>query len=236
LSANAGRVPPTRRRFAGQHPLTDRTVTIGGRAWTLTAVEDQDALIGSVRTDADLEQFPYGLLLWASAIALAERLAEEPRLVAGKRVLELGAGVGLPGLVAQSLGGRVTQTDYQNDALTLARVNARQNGVDGVRYVLADWRDFNTGATPGPFDVILGSDVLYERGLHGALRRIFDTALAPGGLVLLADPLRPQGIEFADALERTESWVLALESRRVRWEASQRDSPCCFPQRGGICQ
>ena len=74
--------------LAARYPLTEMALSIGGRRWTLTSVEDQDALIDGAQTEADLAHFPYGLLLWESALGLAERLAAEPGLVRGKRVLE----------------------------------------------------------------------------------------------------------------------------------------------------
>ena len=74
-------------------------------------MQDQDALLDFAE---ELEHFPYGFLLWEASVALARKLAANPSLVAGKRVLELGAGVGLaPGIVARSLGAEVWQTDHQ---------------------------------------------------------------------------------------------------------------------------
>jgi predicted nicotinamide N-methyase len=203
---------------SASYPLADTTLRIGGRRWTITAVQDQNALVERVQTDADLERFPYGLLLWASAIGLAEELAARPALVAGKRVLELGAGVGLPGIVAQSLGAAVTQTDHQEAALDLARRNAEQNGVAGIRTLLLDWRRFDHDER---YDVVLGSDVLYERTLHASLAALFPRLLAPAGdgrpdgLLLVSDPLRPQALDFMDSLERRGGWSFSLESRRV---------------------
>ena len=60
---------------------------------------------------------PYGIVLWPAAIALAHEIAS--RQVAGMRVLELGAGTGLPGIVAASLGAHVVQTDKQELALLI---------------------------------------------------------------------------------------------------------------------
>lgn len=208
-----------RARSGAEYPLADRTLSIGGGDWTITATPSQDPLLAGIKTDADLAVFPYGLLLWPSAIGLAEHLAARPALVCGKRVLELGAGVGLPGIVAQYLGGHVTQTDFQDEPLALARHNAMQNGVSGIHTLQADWRQFPTLPL---FPVVIGSDVLYERSLHGVLLRLFDTVLAPGGLLILADPLRPAALEFADALEH-RGWRLELESREVNWKDRRQE-------------
>ena len=194
-------------------------MTISGREWTLAEASSPDALVARVETDADLAAFPYGLLLWPSAIALAERLTAEPALVRGARVLELGAGVGLPGLVAQHLGGVVTQTDHQPAPLALARRNARRNGVAGIVTQEGDWRRF---PTLPPFDVVLGSDILYERALHPALLALLPSVVAPGGLLLLSDPLRPQSTVFVDALERA-GWRVTMAAQTVAWREERKE-------------
>jgi predicted nicotinamide N-methyase len=122
-------------------------------------------------------------------------------------VLELGAGVGLPGLVARSLGAEVAQTDYQSEALLLARVNAALNGVDGVATFAQDWRAWNH---PGLYDVVLGADILYDRSTFYHLQRVFDCAAAPDGLLLLSDPSRPQALELASSLEGA-GWHFQIE-------------------------
>jgi predicted nicotinamide N-methyase len=202
--------------LAARYPLVDIVVPIGGRTWRITAVQDQDALIRSVQTEADLAAFPFGLMLWASAVGLAERLVEEPALVTGKRVLELGAGVGLPGLVAASLGAaEVSQTDYQDDALNLLRHNAAANSIDNITIRQGDWRDFFTNGLP--YDLVIASDVLYERTLHAPLAALLPELIAPDGAILLSDPLRPQAMEFLEKqIEADGAWHVTYEGRRVR--------------------
>ncbi|MES2459668.1 MAG: methyltransferase domain-containing protein [Armatimonadota bacterium] len=201
--------------LADRYPLTEVPVPVGGRVWSITAVQDQDALVESVRTEEDLATFPFGLMLWAAAIGLAERLTEEPSLVAGKRVLELGAGVGLPGLVAATLGAaEVTQTDYQEDALELARRNARANRIHNIAVRQGDWRRFFTDGLP--YDLVIASDVLYERTLHAPLAALLPRLIAPHGAILLSDPLRPQAMEFLEKqIESGGAWNVAYEGRRV---------------------
>ena len=144
-------------------------------------------------------------------MGLSQRLAEEPSLVQGKRVLELGAGTGLPGLVARSLGACVWQTDHMDDALNVAALNERENALAGIRRFRADWRDW---VEPTSFDVILGADILYDTALYGSIAAILDRSLAPGGRVLLADPGRPQAWQFLSELE-TGGARFAMSVRRV---------------------
>lgn len=200
-------------------PLREVRIAVGEQEWRIIAARSQNDLLETVQTDADLQRFPYGLLLWTSAVGLARRLAAEPALVRGKTVLELGAGVGLPGMVAQALGAKVTQTDYQADALNLARINAYRNGVEGISYLFADWREFSPVET---YDMVIGSDVLYERTLHADVARILRGVLAPGGTFLLADPLRPQAVKFMSRLEG-EGWRIEMEGLTVTWQDETRE-------------
>jgi predicted nicotinamide N-methyase len=198
-----------------RYPLVEIDVPIEQQIWKITAVEDQDALIESVQTEEDLEAFPFGLMLWASAIGLAERLVAEPALIKKKRVLELGAGVGLPGLAVAALGAsEVTQTDYQEDALDLARHNAVTNGIGTICVRQGDWRDFFTDSLP--YDLVIASDVLYERTLHEPLAALLPKLVAPDGAILLADPIRPQSLEFLEKhIETTGKWHVTYEGRRA---------------------
>jgi predicted nicotinamide N-methyase len=188
-------------------PLSLVPVTIGDRLWRIWCVEDQDYLLSI----SNIDHLPYGLLLWESAVGLSQRLVEEPGLVVGKRVLELGAGTGLPGLVARSLGAHVCQTDQMDDVLSVAALNERENALTGIRRFRADWRDWVEQAS---FDVILGADILYDAATYGSITSILDRSLAPGGRVVLADPGRPQALEFLSALENGGA-RFAMSVRRV---------------------
>lgn len=177
------------------HLLTRVALKIGDRDWAIWCVEDQDVLLSLVSNAGDA---PYGLLLWESAVALAQELEQHPHLVAGRRVLELGTGVGLPGLVARSLGAHVYQTDKAEDALRVAARNERENGLSGVERFVADWTHWTH---TGRYDVIIGADILYETKMHDALAAVVKRSIAPQGTVLVADPGRPQAIAFLSALE-----------------------------------
>lgn len=195
--------PP--KRLAGL-PLETLELCLAGRDWTILAVRDQSALLAASEHFAE---FPYGLLLWDSALAMAEVLSEQPGLVRGKRVLELGAGVGLAGLVARHLGARVTQCDHSPEALEICRLNALANGVADAELTHADWRNWHHD---GLYDLIIGSDVLYDPEAHAPILAIMERNLAARGRMLLTDPGRMDTPRFTEAIELA-GWITTTSSR-----------------------
>ena len=187
-------------------PLVRRSIAIGGREWAVETVDDQEALLQAAE---GRDPFPFGLMLWESAAALAEELYARPGLVSGRSVLELGCGIGLSGVVAAALGGRVLATDHDAGALAAAKRTAEINGVSGVETAVGDWLDWRV---PGRFEVILGADVAYDADDHAALLGVLDAALAPGGAVLLADPGRTAQAGFL-VLARAAGWDVTSEPR-----------------------
>jgi len=190
-------------------PLSVFTLPIAGRSWHVRAARDHASLMAAADR---FVAFPFGLLLWESAQALAEALADDKESLAGRTVLELGAGVGLPGIVARWLGAAaVRQTDHISEALALCRANAEENGVGGIEVALANWDAWTDAHT---YDLIIGSDVIYERSAHAPLAAILDHNLAPGGRVLLADPGRQDTPLFLADLTAT-GWKSARRRRAV---------------------
>jgi predicted nicotinamide N-methyase len=125
----------------------------------------------------------------------------------------------LPGLVAQSLGGTVWQTDHQAAALLLARRNAAANDVCGVTRFIADWRNW---AATDRYDIVLGADIMYERAMHFYLRDVFSRCVAPSGTLVLSDPGRPQSLEFAAQLE-SAAWRIGIETLPVSLPSAEAD-------------
>ena len=187
-------------------PLVTHALEIAGRDWPVVAVADQSALTA---VSDDLEHFPFGLMLWDAAPVLA---AELPRHIKnGQTMLELGAGVGLAGLVARALGAEVVQTDHSAEALALCARNAEINGLSGVALALADWLSWNSDRR---FDLIVGSDILYDADLHAPVLAVLERSLAPGGRVLLSDPGRSTTPAFVSMLEKA-GWIVDRRRRRV---------------------
>jgi predicted nicotinamide N-methyase len=188
-------------------PLETFAIEAGGRNYRIDAVRDHDQLLAAA---GELEPFPFGVLLWESAIVLANVLSEGPGLT-GVSMLELGAGTGLGGLVAASLGARVVQTDHSYDALALCRRNAAANGITSIDVRHADWTSWPGGET---FVTIVAADILYDPDLHGDIADVLAAALRPGGEVVLTDPCRSHSPQFLGRLE-ANGWAISAERRLI---------------------
>jgi predicted nicotinamide N-methyase len=182
------------------HPdHVEETIELAGRELTLIRPASADALIDEETFDED-EFLPYWAELWASGVSLARAVGESD--LRGARVLELGAGLGLPSLAAAIRGADVLATDWAADAVELLLVNARRNSVE-LRAERVRWDEPAVLLAGAPWDVVLGADLLYEARNAAQL-----LALLPelGSSVLLADPGRPFAKGF---LERAEQrWTI----------------------------
>ena len=191
--------PPLLRTTIGDFTLQEYRLSLGDRSWSfmhtgsvVTLAQEQDYL------GREQARLPYGAMLWPSSIALAHDVFARREQLTGKRLLELGAGTGLPGIVAASLGARVLQIDRNTVALHLCRMKAERNAASHAEVRDADWESFQADA---PFDLILGADVLYAPAMHDPLLAICDAHLAPGGTVLFADPLREASLSMLERMQ-----------------------------------
>jgi predicted nicotinamide N-methyase len=202
----------------GEFPLHEYRLRQAGREWTILHTGAILDILEEARVIADQSnRLPYGVALWPSGIALAHEIATRAAAFSGRTVLELGAGTGLPGIVAASLGARVVQTDRDELVLHLCRINGERNGPGSLEYRLADWTDWRDEAR---YEWIIGSDILYGESLHPHLRRIFESNLAPRGRILLSDPFRGIGLRLLERLEAA-GWGV----RYNHWDVGEGDAP-----------
>jgi predicted nicotinamide N-methyase len=129
---------------------------------------------------------PYWGFAWPGGLAVAHHLVAHPELVAGRRVLDLGTGSGLCGIVAARAGAAsVAAVDIDPIARAAAALNARANGVElsvSGRDVLAE--------PPVDLDVVLAGDVSYEETMASGMHRWLRAASDAGVTVLVGDPGR----------------------------------------------
>lgn len=188
--------PREREEFRG-YAVQRASWEIAGRSFDLTWPADVDALldlpITQERFDRD-EYMPYWAQPWPAAVLLAEAvLRGEPG--AGRPAVEIGGGVGLVSLAAAAMGWSVVASDYDEDAIAFAELNARNNDIALAAYELIDYRE----PLPGPrYDFILGADLLYERVKGEPVASWISSALRVSGKALLSDPNRSIADNFPD--------------------------------------
>lgn len=126
------------------------------KLWLIDA-HNMDRAFTPDETRRILYEPPYWAFCWASGLALARFLAEQPQWVKGKRVLDFGAGSGVAAIAAARAGAlEVVACDLDPLALAACRANAQLNDV-----ALGYSSDFFAEADR--FDLILVADVLYDR-------------------------------------------------------------------------
>jgi predicted nicotinamide N-methyase len=141
---------------------------------------------------------PFWARPWPSGLALARALAEHPP-APGTKVLELGCGLAAPSIVAARAGAVVLATDGAADAVVFAAHSLALNEVE-AEVAHADWAEHGDElADRGPFDLVLGADVLYTPANAQSLVRLLPRLLAPWGEVRLADPGRANARVFLAA-------------------------------------
>lgn len=212
-------VAPLLETSIGDFALHEYRLQLAARSWSflhtgtvLTHEQERSYL------DRKTGRLPYGVMLWPASIALAHDVLARGDELRGKRVLELGAGTGMPGIVAAALGARVLQVDHSSLALHVCAMNAERNRVTGVELREADWETFHSDE---PFDLVLGADVLYATTMHDRLRAICDLYLAPSGRVLFSDPLRAQSLPMLEAMEAS-GWQVSLAKWSIQVESGTR--------------
>lgn len=129
------------------------------------------------------EYMPYWTDIWPASRMLARAILHEP-WTPGTVALEIGCGLGLPGIVALAKGLKVTFSDYDACALRFAADNARLNGYQDFQTLQFDWRNPPEGMQ---VPILLAADLVYELRSVVPLVACIKRLLAPGGLCLLTD-------------------------------------------------
>jgi len=131
-------------------------------------------------------------LLWPSGQVLARLMAQ--RAVSGERILELGCGLALASLVAHRRGANITASDIHPLAGRFLLENLRLNTLAPLPYIRTSWQA--QCAALGQFDLIIGSDVLYERDEAGVLPAFIQAHTRNTAEVMIVDPDRGNRAHF----------------------------------------
>lgn len=168
-------------------------VILDGITFLMDVPRDSDKLLDHPDVEKFNEQdeyMPYWADIWPSARMLGKAILREDwsRHAASDgtlpEALEIGCGLGLPGIVALRMGLRVTFSDYDILAMEFAAANAKINGYKNCRTLPIDWRSPPSDLKVG---VVLASDVIYESRNIDPLLSCLRQVLLPGGFCLMAD-------------------------------------------------
>lgn len=131
------------------------------------------------------DERPTWAYVWPAGLRLAHDLSETD--IRGRRICDLGCGRGLLGLTALKLGAaHVSFCDASSEVLHYVSLCIERNGLS-QRSVCLQHR-WGQPLPDGPYDLILGGDILYRPELFEALINSIASGLAPHGSALLSDP------------------------------------------------
>jgi predicted nicotinamide N-methyase len=125
-------------------------------------------------------------MIWPSSRMLANAMQTQD--LAGKRILEIGCGLALASLVIHRRQGDITASDCHPLTETFLNENLRLNALPHLKYQTGHWGRANLAL--GRFDLIIASDVLYERDHPEILSSFIDRHSGPQVHVIVLDPDR----------------------------------------------
>ena len=131
--------------------------------------------------------------LWPCGQILAQIMRTFP--TGNKRILEVGCGMALSSLVLQQRGSNISACDYHPEARHFLTENMHLNALADIDFHQTDWNDIN--AALGKFDLIIGSDILYEAEHAGLLSAFIQRHAEHSAEVIIVDPNRGHNARFS---------------------------------------
>ena len=141
--------------------------------------------------------FPHWTKIWPAALALADFIQQHPSIINNRKVLELAAGLGLPGFVAARYAASVCSSDYLEEAVATMRMSAQHLHLSNFTCRVLDWNFLPDDLTA---DVLLLSDINYDTDQFDQLYLVLQRFLQQGTIVLLGTPQRLMAKPFIEKL------------------------------------
>jgi predicted nicotinamide N-methyase len=141
--------------------------------------------------------FPFWAKVWASSKAMVSFLQEEPHFIENKKVLEIGAGIGLPSFSIANKASNIIISDYDKEAVALVHKNVSYLNLSNVTSIVLDWNDIPEHIIA---NTILLSDTNYNPSDFDALVISITSFINKGSVVILATPNRITANPFLEKL------------------------------------
>lgn len=185
--------------------LVEERFELGGRTLSLLRPRSADAVMDELiaKGEDDEERLPFWAELWPSGVALAHAVATRTlrsRPLRGRRVLELGCGLGLVSVAAAAAGAEVLAADRSAEAVAFTATNAARNHVP-VHTLTCAFDQPEPLLAQAPWELVLAADVLYEPRNIPVLLWLLPRLVSQEGEVWLADPGRNQTSRFLTAVD-----------------------------------
>lgn len=208
------KIAPLYKKIAKRYKVGFETLKLGKEPLKLLQISDLEPLLAGKDPFKDVSTFPFWVKLWEASMVLASLLASMPARE-GATLLELGAGLAAPGLVAAQQGYQVTLSDYEQIILDFQKVNATVNGLEGrIKCIMLDWK--KPPVLPS-FDTIVGAEILFREEFFAPLLNLFDKLLAADGTIYLAHDVRRKSLPaFLKLAEK--DFEIAVSMRKMKTE------------------
>ena len=194
-----------------QYKVAFEPLKIQGHQLQILKIQDLESLLQGKDPLNDVTTFPFWVRLWEAALVLAEFVATVPK-EPGTTLLELGAGLGVPGLVAAAAGFKVTLTDFEELILDFERINAAASKLEGVEVAKLDWLE---PSELNRHDVIIGAEILFRDVFFEPLLEILRRAIKPDGVIYLAHDSKRQSLQpFLKMAEK--EYTISVSRRRLK--------------------
>lgn len=191
------RIPPIFRPIMAKLRVRYQTIEFGTTDIHIRSLRDNQEFSDDKNEAAELgissASWPLFGIVWPSGEVLAQLMVDYA--IGEKRILEVGCGIALASLVLNHRLANITATDYHPEVEAFLNENTELNRDKIIPFIRTAWNDPISNL--GVFDIIIGSDLLYESEHVNLLSEFINQHAAPHCDIILVDPGRGHHAKFS---------------------------------------
>lgn len=205
-------------QISSKYEIEIEPIRIGEKTLQIVQVKNLEEHFANLLSleDIQVKDLPFWARVWEASFLLAYFMGRQP-VALGHRILEIGAGIGVVGVYTALCGHKVVISDINEDALLFARANVLLNNATQAEVRSVDWNDVELKEE---YEMIIGSEVVYERECYPLLVSFLDRALAPGGLIFLAKHHELDAPKFFEEL--TTRFEFKENVRKMKFDGEEQ--------------